>query len=319
MVTDRGQSEDDTNSDGGGDVAAHNRFRAHLREHFRRLDAERPRTHAEVAARIREVLPAQADQLIDQMRPGIRFAEDDPGDDKPAIRLGGGACLPASIDWPEHEGRPLHFFAEVDLAQVSPFDLTKSLAATGSLFVFFDGLAGTSSDSAPVKVVAVSDEEMATPARFRPTHPDDDDFLLPAVFRETHLVSPWTQWTVPDSEEPCVRELDWYEPYEDDPKRPFWRRAGDLDDSVQSCEFQMLGWPGTLQGANYIHGTLELAAQRFDDDVSLDPADWRLLLQLASWDGGFEWADLVRIYLMIPAADLVPGRYDRVLAYMETA
>jgi uncharacterized protein YwqG len=51
-------------------------------------------------------------------------------------KLGGTPDLPAGLSWPEHNGQPLAFMAQLDLAPLARFDTAHLLPAQGTLYFF---------------------------------------------------------------------------------------------------------------------------------------------------------------------------------------
>jgi uncharacterized protein YwqG len=64
-------------------------------------------------------------------------------DDLPvgASKLGGQPDLPPDTEWPEHNGQPLGFLAQFNLAEVAPYDVESLLPRTGLLSFFYDFVA----------------------------------------------------------------------------------------------------------------------------------------------------------------------------------
>ena len=57
-------------------------------------------------------------------------------------KLGGAPDLPPGTAWPEHDGRPLAFVGQIDLADVAPLDADDTLPSTGLLSFFVMDLLG---------------------------------------------------------------------------------------------------------------------------------------------------------------------------------
>lgn len=55
-------------------------------------------------------------------------------------RIGGRPDFPPEMEWPEHDGMPMSFFAQIDLADVSQFDTDAILPTRGILYFFCDPL-----------------------------------------------------------------------------------------------------------------------------------------------------------------------------------
>ncbi len=76
----------------------------------------------------------------DMARPGIRMQPHDAAAvvDTGGSKLGGLPDLPAYLDWPCEAGRPLAFVAQVNLAEVAPWDTRHELPPKGLLLFFYD-------------------------------------------------------------------------------------------------------------------------------------------------------------------------------------
>src|SRR5438876_3632640 len=55
-----------------------------------------------------------------------------------ASKLGGLPDLPEGVAWPEKQGQPQSFIAQIRLADVQPYDRDKVLPETGMLWFFYD-------------------------------------------------------------------------------------------------------------------------------------------------------------------------------------
>jgi len=82
-----------------------------------------------------------SERLVELLEPSIRMGvQPAPPDNVPlgASRIGGCPDLPASIEWPTFEGRPLTLVAQLSLAELAPYDVDGLLPPSGWLYFFFD-------------------------------------------------------------------------------------------------------------------------------------------------------------------------------------
>lgn len=91
-------------------------------------------------------LREQADQLLQSADPCfmIRRARDDTPAKPGSSRVGGAPDLPAGVAWPESQGEPLAFVAQINLREL-PF-AAKALPERGILYFFVGGLEATGGD-----------------------------------------------------------------------------------------------------------------------------------------------------------------------------
>jgi uncharacterized protein YwqG len=82
-----------------------------------------------------------ADSLVEMARPGVRLVPDSGMQvhDR-SSRLGGSPDLPSSIAWPRKDNAPLSFIAQVNLADVAPYEAEGLLPRDGLLSFFYDAL-----------------------------------------------------------------------------------------------------------------------------------------------------------------------------------
>lgn len=53
-------------------------------------------------------------------------------------KFGGSPDLPQTYIWPQYQGSPLPFIAQINLSDISPYDIKQCLPSTGMLYFFFD-------------------------------------------------------------------------------------------------------------------------------------------------------------------------------------
>jgi uncharacterized protein YwqG len=222
-------------------------------------------------------LDADLDRIAPHVRSALRLVLapiDEPGGY--TSQANGDPWLPPDFAWPEHDGKPMRFLLQIDLAEAHRAHAELPFEAEGTLYVF-----EAMDDFAYRAPVAPPGERIHTPARGADPK------------RKTLRVT--------------------LEHYEDLPEREVlgaiaegWdagKRAG--YDSMQTFLegnggplHKLLGHPNPVQ-----------------DLESIEPRDRRLLLQIDSdEDAGWEWGDGGRTYLTVPAADLARGDVSRIEA-----
>ena len=250
-----------------------------------------------------------------------------PGDGPPPpgsrSRLGGAPDLPAGEPWPEWDGEPLAFLAQIDLADARAAGLDPLLPDAGALLVFCalertpSGASPLDADSARVLLVAPDNLPQPAPAPTGPCQPAEARELL--LSSELALPRVWTE---------AVQRLDL-----DEQEQEAWERARrDLADlqGVSAWEagaelrslHRLLGHPEESRGDMPL--AAELAARGIDVGYgapaahpeagrAVDAAErWRLLLQLTV-DEQLGWRfgrGRERLYVWAPADDLAAGRLD---------
>ncbi|MDQ3928497.1 MAG: YwqG family protein, partial [Chloroflexota bacterium] len=87
-------------------------------------------------------LPRVADELQGLVRNSIRLktrkAKNEASPPIGTSKLGGLPDLPEDAEWPEWNGEPLAFIAQINLEEAAPYDLEHLLPMTGMLYFFYD-------------------------------------------------------------------------------------------------------------------------------------------------------------------------------------
>lgn len=297
-------------------------------ERARRMPAAR--TQAEVAARVRDVLPGLADEIVPHLLPAIWFDQAAHDESQAAVRLGGPALLPRAIAWPEWRGRPLHLVAVIDLELVAPVDPTGSLPRKGLLNCFMDVIdqpwGYDVAHHGAWSVIYVEDGANAL-ERHRTPHELDGTLLdypqwrpmpKPSTLPVDRYVAPWVQWMVPSVGEDCLEGLSRRSLTDGTRLWRLWEALEDLENS----DVQMFGWPDPIQGS--MRPTLEAVARPLLDGAPSSgdrSGEWRLLLQVPSWDeyGGAKWgASVGSLYYWIRDDDLRRCHFERAWAIIQS-
>lgn len=234
-------------------------------------------------------------------------------DDVPvgASKLGGCPDLPVGMEWPRREnGTVLTFIAQVNLAQVHPFDTEGKLPEAGMLWFFYD----------------CSDEGM--PWGFDPQDADgwrviyrEDGQLEPAQvpadlevsFSEAG-VSFESRMDLPCCDSDLCGQVELPEEEEDDYYDWLEEREGSCNkllghsDNIQSgmeleCEYVTNGvYCGNPDGY----------AEAKRRGLDKNAGNWSLLMQVESNEElGMMWGDMGRLYLWIRDEDLKARRFEK--------
>lgn len=221
-----------------------------------------------------------------------------------ATKFGGSPDLPAGYAWPEHNGSPLPFVAQLNLSEVAQYDTMHLLPVEGRLYFFFDINAFFDSWPRHQAIWRVLYDHNARTALQRVALPER------SAKRNHYRPSRVTfsaEMTLPDYSQydaTSIQRLGLSGPLTDEEEWVYYE--------VQA---QLAGTIGTTSHIP-LHRLLGHA-----DDVQWDmhrdligaPTDWQLLFQLDS-DGVLdtEWGDTGRIYYWIRTRDLVKRDFSGV-------
>lgn len=228
-------------------------------------------------------------------------------------RLGGLPVWPMHFAWPEFNGKPLAFLAQIDLSEIHAA-LPSFLPATGRLYFFYDQEQSVwgfdPKDAEAWRVLYFNGDPAECFPRTAPRGLD------PACIYREKFVAPKRIDLLPDHES-LGKELepeDVWDAYLDLRSEPF----GD------DAPHQMLGYPAPVQGPD-----MELECQLASNglycgdetgykspraaELKAGAADWKLLLQLDSDDDtGWMWGDVGTIYFWVREQDARHGDFSKV-------
>ena len=231
-----------------------------------------------------------------------------------ASRIGGCPDLPEDFDWPEYEGRPLAFTAQLNLTELAAQPEVLALPKAGSLVFFYDpeksnwGNDPLDSSSVPVVYYLEPDEELV-----RTEVPDEvpDEGLFECCSLkfsvDQNLPGSWWPYYAPkltESERYLFGEFERL--YDREVGRPRHRIGGHED---------------TINGGMELECQLASHGLTYEDlNVRQDPrakalvhgaTDWRLLLQIDSDDdAGMAWVDAGTLYYWIRQQDLASEQFE---------
>ncbi len=261
-------------------------------------------------------LTPYSEALMQDIKPAIGLARTRMDDDAIPIgvsKFGGAPDLPADVVWPEWDGKPLTFMAQINLAELDLRPFNGLLPSTGILLFFYEATSQPWTDT-PLQGAArvIYSLSSSTPLHRR-QHPvmEIDKWhtikALPAA-----RITPKPIWT-------CR--------YYDYPDKPLYLPEGNFKDymnfytSVYSSfqpKHMMLGhaYPQQVD----VRGDAEFLLWRFNNpstDIDFDAlkpgmGQWVTLLQIDTDDDlGVMWGDVGLIYYMIREQDLRALKFDQ--------
>lgn len=273
-------------------------------------------------AALREAgLDRYAAPLAALVRPCVHLlsrASDDAEVPVGATKVGGAPDLPDDAAWPEWNGAPLAFLAQVDLRAVVGMPGAEVLPGAGLLSFFYDAEQSTwgfdPADRGSWRVLYAPADAPLRRRHFPAALPDDGRYGACAV--EARAASSLPSW-----DEPVVEAL----VIDDDAQDAFFGLTPiEPYAGHRGAVHQLLGWPDPIQSAEMglecqlaSHGIYVGGPEGYADPraAELRPgaAEWRLLLQMDSdEDAGVMWGDAGRLYFWIRESDLAARDWDGV-------
>jgi uncharacterized protein YwqG len=241
--------------------------------------------------------------------------------DKSHSKIGGRPDLPKSTSWPQINGRPLHFIAQINLEHVD-FDMPH-FPRNGLLSFFYDALEQPwgfdPKDRGSWKVVYLKEigdlERKIEPA----------EIVEQGTFT-TSRISFSKQTTLPSWESLCIQRLELNDE-EQDLYLNLYEKLQEYNNST-GLTHRLLGHPDTIQGEMQLECQLVTNGLYCGDSSGyedpkrtvLEPGadSWRLLLQIDSEeDIGMMWGDVGRIYFWILEDDLIKMNFNNVWVVLQ--
>lgn len=229
-----------------------------------------------------------------------------------ASKLGGLPDLPPGAAWPQLQGAPMSFIAQVRLEDAQPADPEHLLPAAGLLSFFYDATQQTygenPADRGGWQVLYLPGDRSTLRRAPAPA-------ALPAASRfKPCAVSFATEPTLPQRPEVEVAGLAW-SPQQQEQYDGVLAALQTQDDRAQPHD-RMLGHPDTIQ--DDMRPQCALYANGVSDPNDPKAAallaranDWLLLLQVDSDpNAGMQWASSGMLYYWIERAALTAGRFD---------
>src|SRR5262249_29064737 len=232
--------------------------------------------------------------------------------------LGGTPDAPPEFTWPTHQGSPLAFIAQIDLAELPDFPARARLPAGGRLWFFYEAWSLPDDPEPGTAVVLYSD----TPTE------DLEPAEVPDELDQRYAYDPLRLYfevinTVPDCDHPSLYRLGLSEEQTYDYAAVIADVNRFRDNVPRLGHNQVLGYPEPVQTT-----PCSAAEARFGEQVELyqlspeeieearraqdaRAEEWELLLQVDTqpdWRGkanGMKWGNSGRLYFLIRRADLM--------------
>jgi uncharacterized protein YwqG len=230
-------------------------------------------------------------------------------------RLGGQPDLPAAAAWPRHQGEPLSFLLQVDLADVGPLLPEGHLPDSGLLSFFYDAVTQEAwgfdpDDRGSWSVLHTPAGAGWEPRAFPDDLPEEGRFRpVPLAATPETTFPPWESHDVSDL---AMGDAD------------YASVLGEGDDDEEEPHHRVLGHPDPIQGDMQTQCQLasngvfcgEAAGYRGSRSKALqrDAGRWRLLAQVDSSEDetGMTFGDEGRVYFWITEDDLRAQRWEGV-------
>lgn len=226
-------------------------------------------------------------------------------------KLGGKPNLPDNVDWPDWNGAPMSFIAQLRLSDVQRVAPIEWLPTVGQLWFFYDQDQSTwgfdPNDLGSWAVIYVNEERDASRREFPSALQPEARFTEVFVEARPHRSLP----------SPARLEIG-----SDEIDESFWDAFDSINDAFLP-HHQLGGYPSAIQSEN-----MEMDCQLASNGIYLGDgdgyqgdsatalkagsADWRLLLQIDSDDdAGMMWGDLGRLYFWVRAQDLAARDFSK--------
>jgi uncharacterized protein YwqG len=227
-----------------------------------------------------------------------------------STKFGGSPDVPEDARWPERNGSPLPFVAQINLAEVAPYDRSHLLPATGLLAFFFDQDAFFESQP--------DDQATSWQVCYFPGplsnlwgRPLPEDIPQRRRYRPSEVTCA-VEMTLPDYSQydsTSVERLGLSGPLTEEEEQAYYslqaHLAGRVDAKYHLPIHRMLGHPDVVQWDMH-------------RDLGDTAADWQLLFQVDS-DGtpDTDWGDTGRIYFWIRTRDLAERHFSQVQVLLQ--
>jgi len=285
---------------------------------------------------VRELITAvgldhRAADIMAMLQPSIAI-HTNPSDDSTIplgqSKFGGMPDLPPDIAWPDYQGRPLDFVAQINLADVAPFDHDKRLPTSGRLYFYFDERKYYEDElwrnhGKGSYHVIYGEEQLPIDRRSELNQLERsheyhacllnfiEEFTLPSF--ESYQISKRWGWTYRNFKE-HERDIEAYV--------ELMKQVGALYPSENHVHNRIFGYPDLIQGdvmieaeeaANNLVSTQEIYDQR-----GTEIQNWQLLLQIGSDDNAkMMWGDVGILYFCIQANALHERRFDQAVCMFQ--
>jgi uncharacterized protein YwqG len=229
-----------------------------------------------------------------------------------ASKLGGCPDLPAGIAWPEWQGLPQSFIAQIRLNDVRQHDLEKVLPQSGILWFFYDAQQQTfgtdPADRGGWRVIFQDGDLAALQRTSAPA-------ALPAASHfKACSISFASEITLSQQPRLEIASFDWT----DEEQKKYETLLSTFPNPADHVAIhdRLLGNPDTIQDDMRLECQLVSSGVTDESDpraaqLSNGMSEWQLLLQVDSDENaGMRWGDAGMIYYWIRKADLQGHRFD---------
>ncbi len=228
-------------------------------------------------------------------------------------KLGGIPDLPAEVSWPQWQGLPQSFLAQINLDDVRHYNIHGLLPPRGMLWFFYDAQQSTFG-SAPTDLGSWQVLfRNGDPSKLQRT-PAPAQLPIASQF---HACSIHFSREITFSEQPPLEipDLNWT----DADQEKYDALLSTLRDPADHAliHHRLLGYPDTIQDDMRLqcqlvsHGVTDANDPRIAE-LAPGAKDWQLLLQIDSDEhAGMRWANNGMLYYWIKRADLQTLRFDQ--------
>lgn len=227
-------------------------------------------------------------------------------------KLGGVPDLPPGLTWPEWQGLPQSFIAQIHLDDVRHYDVNQELPGSGLLWFFYDAQQQTFGDDPTNRGawrVIFRDNDLSRLQR-TPAPP-----LLPAASRfQACSISFASEITLSQQPQVEIPDFDWTEAEQKKYEELLATFPSPADHAM--IHNRLLGFPDTIQDDMrpqcqlVSHGVRDPNDPRIPE-LSKGAMNWQLLLQVDSDEhASMRWADAGMLYYWIEQANLKAHSFD---------
>ena len=235
-------------------------------------------------------------------------------------RLGGMPDLPPDTQWPALKDQPMSFIAQLQMAELAPYDEEGRLPRTGCIYFFYDAGQQTygedPSDRAGWKVWYA---DIANDELIRQQPPAG--LLESAIFTACKLDYS-REVTLPQQPAMYLDEFNWT-PDEKHRYEDFLADFPSREDR-SSIHHRMFGHSNTIQDDMHLQCALMANGAHSLDDPNADEfsrtaMDWILLLQIDSDENaGMLWANTGMLYFWIEKQALAARNFEKVWLVLQS-
>lgn len=257
-----------------------------------------------------------ADHIARLVQPCIRIYTTPTKDDDIPVgesKFGGDPDLPMDFQWPEWNGQPLAFLAQINLSTIAKNPISALLPPKGLLSFFYDCEQSTwgfdPKDKESWRVCFFPNDSLirTSPAASMPDHAN---YAACALTFEDGLTFPGWESLYIQALNLTDTECEKY-------------CAFDTSEEREGHGHQLLGHPKEIQSEMQLECQLAFNgvycgdAKGYQDprvrELEHDASQWRLLFQCDSDDNvGWMWGDVGRLYFWIAESDIESRRFENV-------